>query len=244
LDDHTDAVIEATNREPFANYMRLFGNFESNEQQIEWLREGLHRDSAIRAVMLELWHTGIATDPKVVCLDVYSHSGETWSFTGQGLQCEWDTAPCAGVFLPSDSMRTLLDELDKTDPRDMRVLVHENAKDYLKGFNLLTSGEVYQIVGELVETYTGQVIDNDAFPECVGGYVGIEQAREWLEDQTTTMRETAIEIAEARNAAWIDKLERIVNCCIVTGCLASDLVKELAYHLKPPANFEWNQVNL
>lgn len=248
LDNHTEAVLEAAAEEPFAKYKSLFGVFESNERLIEWLREGLYSDSAINKLMRDLWHTGLVTDPKVVCLDVYSHSGETWSFTGQGTQCEWDTAHGAGCLLPSDSMREMLDELAKTDPRDMQVIARENAKDYLKGFNLLAYGEVYQIVGELVETATGQEIANDVFPDTLGGYLGVEHAQECFDEQLCSMKTTATEIAEARNHAWLHKLNgiarHVLNNFGISDVTSTNLaVNLLALHLQPPTNFEWSQLD-
>lgn len=35
-----------------------------------------------------------------VLLDVYSHSGESWSLEGDGMQCRWDTSRAAGVWVP------------------------------------------------------------------------------------------------------------------------------------------------
>ena len=244
LDNHTEAVLEAAAEEPFAKYKSLFGVFESNERLIEWLREGLYSDSAINKLMRDLWHTGLVTDPKVVCLDVYSHSGETWSFTGQGTQCEWDTAHGAGCLLPSDSMRELLDELAKTDPRDMQVIARENAKDYLKGFNLVNQGEIYQIVGELVETATGCEIDNNAFPNYIGGFLGIEQAQESLEAHTCDLKDDAVSVAVARGDAWAKHLTNIAKHILGNFGISDHgsetlAAKVLAEHINPPANFEW-----
>lgn len=245
LDNHTEAVLKRVLEEPFAGD---FAEFQSKEQ-IEWLRDRLHSDSRITDFLTELWHTGLATDPQVVCLDVYSHSGETWSFTGQGTQCQWDTATVAGCLLPSDSMREMLDELAKTDSRDMQVLARENARDYLKGFNLVNQGEIYQIVGELVETATGQEIANDVFPDTLGGYLGVDHAQECFDEQLCSMKNTATEIAEARNHAWLHKLKSIAADIHTANlglprasCDKDSTVKVLAAHLQPPTNFEWSQI--
>ena len=244
LDNHTEAVLKATNSEPFAEYVRRFSEFKSNEQKIEWLRDGFGSDSRITDFLTELWHTGLATDPQVVCLDVYSHSGETWSFTGQGTQCQWDTATVAGCLLPSDSMRELLDELAKTDSRDMQVLARENARDYLKGFNLVNQGEIYQIVGELVETATGCEIDNNAFPNYIGGFLGIEQAQESLEAHTCDLKDDAVSVAVARGDAWAKHLTNIAKHILGNFGISDHgsetlAAKVLAEHINPPANFEW-----
>ena len=248
LDNHTEAVLKATNSEPFAEYVSRFSAFQSDEQKIEWLRGGLYSDGAINRFMLGLWNTGLATDQKIAILDVYSHSGEVWSFTGQGTQCEWDTAHGAGVLLPSDSMRELLDELAKTDSREMRVLVRENAKDYLEGFNLLACGEVYQIVGELVETATGCEIDNNAFPNYIGGFLGIEQAQESFDDHVCDFKVDAVAVAVVRGNAWAKHLTNIAKAVLGNFGISDHgsetlAAKVLAEHINPPANFEWSQLD-
>ena len=244
LDNHTEAVLKATNSEPFAEYASRFSEFQSDEQKIEWLRDGLYSDGAINRFMLGLWNTGLATDQKVVILDVYSHSGETWSFTGRGTQCEWDTAHGAGALLPSDSMREMLDEIAETDSREMKVLARENAKDYLEGFNSINQGDVYQIVGELVETATGCEIDNNAFPNYIGGFLGIEHAQESLEAHTCDLKDDAVSVAVARGNTWSEHLTNVAKQVLGNFGISDPgsetlAAKVLAEHIKPPANFEW-----
>ena len=244
LDNHTEAVLKATNSEPFAEYASRFSAFQSDEQKIEWLRGSLYSDGAINRFMLNLWNTGLATDQQIVVLDVYSHSGEVWSFTGQGTQCKWDTAHGAGALLPSDSMRKLLNELAETDPRDMQVLAREEAQSYLKGFNLLAFGEVYQIVGELVETATGQEVANNVFPDIYSGYLGVEHAQECFDEELCSMKNTATEIAVVRGNEWAKHLTNIAKHVLGNFGISDPgsetlAAKVLAEHINPPANFEW-----
>lgn len=244
LDNHTEAVLKATNSEPFAEYMSRFSAFQSDEQKIEWLRGSLYSDGAINRFMLNLWNTGLATDQQIVVLDVYSHSGEVWSFTGQGTQCEWDTAHGAGALLPSNSMRKMLNELAETDPRDMQVLAREEAQSYLKGFNLLACGEVYQIVGELVETATGQEVANNVFPDIYSGYLGVEHAQECFDEELCSMKNTATEIAVVRGNEWAKHLTNIAKHVLGNFGISDPgsetlAAKVLAKHLQPPTNFEW-----
>lgn len=239
LDDHKDAVLKAVRGEPFAGD---FTEFQGDEQ-IEWLRAGLYEDARITEALTTLWNTGLATDPKVVVLDVYSHSGETWSLPGEGSQCRWDTAHGAGCLLPSDSMRKQLDEQALTDPRPMTVLARENAKDFLAGFNLINTGDVYQIVAELVETTTGDEIANNAFPEYVGGYLGIAHAEENLEAQIKELSPTATDIAIARNAAWVAKLGNIAKRVLSSSDDPINLGEAFAAYLPPPANLQWSELD-
>lgn len=245
LDNHTEAVLK-TVRELTKSLDGGFSELQESEL-IERLRNELYKNSIITEHLLDLWNTGLAIDPKVLRLDVYSHSGETWSFTGEGEQCRWDTAVCAGVLLPSEDMSRQLDELGKTDPRDMAVIARENARDYLKGFKLWNQGLVYQIVGELVETATGQEIDNREFPEIVGGYLGIDHAQENFEDALRQMKTTTVELAEARNLAWRNKLhtaaqEIVKKLGLVSGRVKTskdDITDVLASHFQPPKDFNY-----
>lgn len=53
----------------------------------------------------ELKEAGKIGDPDVVMLDCYQHSGIAWSVSGEGMQCRFDTANGAGVWVPDDSTR-------------------------------------------------------------------------------------------------------------------------------------------
>jgi len=60
-------------------------------------------------VRIELWNElrseGLIGDRDAVVLDCYDHGGQVWSITGQGMQCQWDTATGAGVWVPDDDAR-------------------------------------------------------------------------------------------------------------------------------------------
>lgn len=58
----------------------------------------------------KFWETGVIVDPYAVTLDCYEHGGQVWSISGSGTQCRWDTARGAGVLIPDDEMRALIDE--------------------------------------------------------------------------------------------------------------------------------------
>lgn len=68
-------------------------------------------------VLADLWKElrseRLIGDPDYVLLDCYSHGGEAWSISGQGMQCRWDTAGGAGVWVPDDSAR---EEIDRRAP--------------------------------------------------------------------------------------------------------------------------------
>lgn len=54
------------------------------------------------AVWNELRDLGVIGNPDAVLLDCYDHGGQVWSISGQGMQCRWDTASGAGVWVPDD----------------------------------------------------------------------------------------------------------------------------------------------
>lgn len=58
----------------------------------------------------KFWETGVSVDPYAVVLDCYDHGGQVWSISGSGMQCRWDTARGAGVLIPDEEIRALIDE--------------------------------------------------------------------------------------------------------------------------------------
>jgi len=56
---------------------------------------------------------GSVGDPYAVKLDCYQHSGTVWSISGEGMQCQFDTAKGAGVWVPDDSARDEAERREK-----------------------------------------------------------------------------------------------------------------------------------
>lgn len=69
------------------------------------------------ALLKQSWEAGRADgsigDVDVVSLDCYQHGGTSWSVSGQGMQCQFDTARGAGVWVPDDCAR---DEINRRAP--------------------------------------------------------------------------------------------------------------------------------
>lgn len=61
--------------------------------------------AAEEAAYDELRNAGKIGDPDAVVLDCYEHSGVAWSVSGEGMQCRFDTANGAGVWVPDDCTR-------------------------------------------------------------------------------------------------------------------------------------------
>lgn len=62
-------------------------------------------DLAEVAAHEELLEAGKIGDVDRVVLDCYQHSGVAWSISGEGMQCRFDTASGAGVWVPDDCTR-------------------------------------------------------------------------------------------------------------------------------------------
>lgn len=61
----------------------------------------------------ELRSEGLIGDKDAVVLDCYDHGGQSWSVSGEGMQCRWDTASGGGVWVPDDSAREEIDRRAK-----------------------------------------------------------------------------------------------------------------------------------
>lgn len=249
LDDHADVVLACVRGEPFAGDFTEFQTVE----QIEWLREGLYDDKRITECLTALWNTGIATDQCVPILDVYDHSGETWSFTGGGVQCRWDTARGAGCLLPSEETRKHLFELAKTDHRPMRELAREEAKDFLKSYNDMNHGNVFHVVGELVDSTTGVEISTKEFPMFDSGHLDTDEVDEVVgkpDDGKEFIAANAgwlmiaDDVAERRHKKWVEHVQSAVD----ESCYALKLdrpvdsfAQVLAEKLRTPTNFVFEE---
>lgn len=95
-------------------------------------------DEVMSAVLGEMWEdpTYYPGNRDAVMLDVYSHSGQTWSLSGGGMQCRWDTSHGAGAWVPDGH---LLKELDSQAPQAAFAFVKNTS--WLRG-----TGKSYQLV--------------------------------------------------------------------------------------------------
>lgn len=60
-------------------------------------------------VRADLVKAGLIGDPDRVVLDCYEHGGQQWSVSGEGMQCRFDTASGAGLWVPDTEARRAID---------------------------------------------------------------------------------------------------------------------------------------
>lgn len=124
----------------------------------------------------DMWNEAIRNgaigNPYTVVLDCYSHSGEVWSVSGQGMQCAFDTTNAAGVWVPDDVLFKMLEELRQREGLDAaRAQARKCANQTLSLYNDWISGNCF---GWKVDTFQvgndGETsLEEDA--QCYG-YIG------------------------------------------------------------------------
>ena len=118
-------------------------------------------------------HEQIGKENKdAVRIDKYEHSGISYSVSGEGRQCRFDTSDTWAVWYPDNC---LLDELKGLKGIARRKKCIEYARQACELCNQWANGEVYCIVRENFDLNKEQ-IDYD----IVGGYFGREYAEKEL----------------------------------------------------------------
>jgi hypothetical protein len=120
----------------------------------------------------------LTPDPDAVMLDCYSHGGQVWSVSGNGMQCQFDTARGAGVWVPDDCLRDQLDA-DEKSGKDRREMAVKYCEQSLEQYNAIEAGEVY---GVIIET-SDPVNPGGWWPadeNSAWGHIGYEYAKQTL----------------------------------------------------------------
>ena len=97
---------------------------------------------------------------KAFVLDRYMHGGETWSLTGEGYRCPWDTALGAGIIIVSKDEWKLWNKMSQED----RLA---SLRAFLAEYNDYVNGNVFVV---------------SLFGESCGGFIGHEAADDNAED--------------------------------------------------------------
>jgi len=119
----------------------------------------------------------ITPDRDAVLLDCYEHGGQMWSVSGGGMQCRWDTARGAGVWVPDDCLRSQLDD-DEREGKDRAAQAVIYAKQFLNSYNDIINGNVYGVVIETYDLDGGHTNSDHCW-----GYIGSEYAEDELKSQ-------------------------------------------------------------
>ena len=120
---------------------------------------------------------GLIGDPYTVVLDCYDHGGQHWSVSGSGMQCAFDTASGAGVWVPDVYLRKDLDAIKTQDGMEAaRHKAVEFARQALESFNAWLSGDCYGIAVNVFVQEDERMVRLD--DSAVHGYIG----RSWAEE--------------------------------------------------------------
>lgn len=184
---HTDEDTVTEYEERDAGYARRDGETtaETARRYVTADAEGAHywnyvmQEDDMQTVLGEMWEEPAfwPGNPDAVILDVYDHSGQSWSLSGGGMQCRWDTSRGAGAWVPD---KCLLDQIesDVAEGLDRRTQCRKYARQFLDTYNDIISGNVYGCVAEWFDE-DGTSIDNEA---C-WGFIGSDHAEETLKDE-------------------------------------------------------------
>jgi hypothetical protein len=142
----------------------------------------------------ELRKAGLVGDPYVVVLDCYQHGGTSWSVTGQGSSCQWDNARGAGVWVPDDTLREMLDKLRESDGFDAaKEQAEVYAKEALTVYNEWLAGNCYgAVICVYVKEPTGYTLISH---DTCWGLIGLASAsavtKELVAEQVASLEEEA-----------------------------------------------------
>lgn len=160
-----------------------------------WLAEKVHEHVTWESLLDEAWQlarlSGQVGDPYAVMLDCYEHGQQVWSLSGGGMQCAFDTAQGAGVWVPDQYLRDELDSIKEKGGLDAaRTKAVEFARQALESYNAWLAGDCY---GVAVDVFSAEgnclkLIDESA----VWGYVGSEWAEESLSEEVEAVLGNAV----------------------------------------------------
>ena len=113
-------------------------------------------------------------NPLAVRIDKYEHSSITYSVSGEGYQCRWDTSNTWAVWYPDNCLLEILEKIKSKTQRRKKAIKY--ARQACELHNNWANGNTYIIVKETFNKEKEQ-IDYDN----VGGYFGYEESLKALE---------------------------------------------------------------
>lgn len=114
----------------------------------------------------------LTPNPDAVILDVYSHGTDHYSVSGEGMQCEWDTARGGAVWVPApDLIDHLATFINQTDRRNECIKVARSTCEmYTNWVNGWCYGYWYMTYTLDGEILTEGYLDFDSDESCWGYY--------------------------------------------------------------------------
>lgn len=123
-------------------------------------REVLELVIPVEPLYQELWNEykkkGMIGNPYAVVLDVYEHSGISYSLQGEGLQCRWDTAPASAIWIPDQC--ALDNFLNKELPYVQNYAMAENySRSCIEEYNDWCNGNCWSLFIDYYDRSTNTV---------------------------------------------------------------------------------------
>lgn len=176
-----EAASEGMGRDDVLEHFRHDFTGQLPYHRETWLSLKVRQKASWEELLERAWQEGRAAgtigDPYAVMLDCYEHGGQVWSLSGHGMQCLFDTARGAGIWVPDQCLRESLDSIKEHDGLDAaRHKAVEFAGQALGSYNSWLSGDCYGIAVDTFSIESGSLkrIDEAA----VFGYIG----RNWAEE--------------------------------------------------------------
>lgn len=114
-------------------------------------------------------------DIDAVLLDRYEHGLCSYSVSGGGMQCRWDTSRGEAVWIPNEYLRSELEKI--ADPSERYKQAEKYAQQACDVYTDWCNGNIYGVCVDVF--YKGELHTDDA---C-WGYIGSDHAEESLTDQ-------------------------------------------------------------
>lgn len=109
-------------------------------------------------------NAGTIGAPYTISLDVYDHSGQSFSISGTGMQCKWDTARGGAVWVPDPCC---LEHIMSKPEAERQATAIECCNSALTEYNAWLCGDTYGVCIATCDLTTGEEIESD---ECWGYY--------------------------------------------------------------------------
>lgn len=155
-----------------------------------WLTEKVQEVATWDSLLDEAWQlcrlNGLIGNPYAVMLDCYEHGGQLWSLSGSGMQCQFDTAHGAGVWVPDDVLTEDLSAIKAAEGMEVaRAKAVEFASQALEPYNDWLAGNCFGIAVDVFAEESGQMklVDESA----VWGYIGSKWAESALAAEVNAM---------------------------------------------------------